>query len=158
MCVARADNGRLARDLADVAFLDRFGIDVRDTAHYLLWGAVLGAGLPEQDYHAMMEPYLNGYWKKTDGMSSPVFSHDMCRPIFYRHDYDYYRGLHRGTADLDMANRMRYFPFSTLQRFLIYRTVRLVAWRAYRIHAKRRKTIPGYGTDAHIKSMQDWNG
>ena len=142
--------------LDDVAFLNRFGIDIRTAAHHVIMAAILKSGMPERYYDKLMRPYLTGFWRKCDGMSSPIWVRDKSQPLFRAHDMDYYEGRDRLESDRETAYLTTYFDYNRFQSNLIYAGMRSpIAWRAYRRHAHKRRTIHGYGTLAYIPKLPD---
>jgi hypothetical protein len=141
-------------DTLDVEDLDADGIDIRDRAWWLL--RLAGAGKEDRD--EMMLPFLNGFWKISDGMSSPIWRHTLAwagmpkHPVFVGHDWDYFTGAKtRAQADRDMLRRMEMFGWSWNRRMVVYAAVRLCGAAAWRRHARLRRSVAGYGTDAWIR-------
>lgn len=121
-------------------------------------------GVSTPSYKLLVEPYDNGYYKKSDGKSTPFgifkiaaiqkrlrFSKDI---VAVRHDFDYYTGMNREEADKRYRDLQIECGHSRWKAVLEYRALRLFGGVAWRNHAKKRATIEGYGTVAYIPQLE----
>ena len=145
--------------LDDLPWLNRQGVDVRTAAHHRIRAAMLINGLPDKHYWPLMRPYLLGYWRKTDGMSTPfgIWYRAGNQVLYYPHDLDYYLQSDKLTSDNELRERAPYFDVPMWKVRTIYAAVRSpFGIRAYRAHARRARREPGYGTIAYIPQLPDF--
>ncbi len=156
--------GRLALEygpLREVEVSDpRSAIDNRTAVRvYLLQQGVRGVL-----FERLVEPYDLGFYLRSDGKSTPIpgmrlraqqAAQGFCKDIVsVRHDLDYYRGLPgRAAADHWYHLGQRALGEQSVIAAAEYLCLRAVGWAAWRRHARKRATIPGYGSDAHIHRM-----
>jgi hypothetical protein len=119
-------------------------------------------------FDLLVAPYDNGYYKKSDGKSTPLSFMKVPRflrvlgfwkdIVSVRHDLDYYKGTHRKTAD----DRYREAQIKVGQRswiaYLEYYGLRLFGSISWRRHARHRASADGYGTDEYIRKLPDKKG
>lgn len=117
----------------------------------------------------LVEPYDNGYYKKSDGKSTPLsfmrvprflrilgFHKDI---VSVRHDYDYYTGaLPRRVADKSYLHGQIAVGQHAFFAWIEYFFLRLAGLRAWHLHRKRKKENADYGTDEYIPKLEDKRG
>lgn len=121
-------------------------------------------GVSTPCYRLLVEAYDNGYYKKSDGKSTPFgifkiaaiqkrlrFRKDI---VAVRHDFDYYSGVNRKEADVRYRDLQIEVGHPRWKAVLEYGALRLFGRFAWRNHANKRAEIEGYGTVAYIPNME----
>ncbi|MDH3672552.1 MAG: hypothetical protein OES46_15580 [Gammaproteobacteria bacterium] len=117
----------------------------------------------------LVEPYDNGYYKKSDGKSTPLsfmrvprflrilgFRKDI---VSVRHDYDYYKSeLPRRAADKNYLTGQIAVGQHAFYAWIEYFFLRLAGIYAWHRHGKRKKENADYGTDEYIPQLEDKRG
>jgi hypothetical protein len=138
-------------------------IDNRIAIRILLWKHTSGQ-ISKELLHRLSEPYDNGYYKKSDGKSTPIpwlkmnseqehagIKKDI---VSVRHDLDYYRGSpQRLEADLFYLLCQHCIGSNRVLATLEYIVLRIFGFLAWNKHKRKRETILGYGTDEYIKQL-----
>ena len=149
----------------DEAVHPDFWMDNRLSVRILIWLHFEG-NISSEIFDRLIEPYDNGYYKKSDGKSTPFFwmkvtgyqrilglKKDI---VSVRHDLDYYRGKPpRKEADqlyfssqIDLGQK----KFLASVEYWFLKQFGRIAWSS---HRSKQTTIPGYGTDEYIPSLPD---
>lgn len=140
-------------------------IDNRIAIRILLCNLTDG-DLPREVYERIVEPYDIGFYRKSDGKSTPLRWLKVTRKqrrlgvrkdiVSVRHDLDYYRGRpKRRRADGWYRRSQRALGNGGLLTWLEYGALRLAGRGAWRSHARKRDTVPGYGQDPYIPQLED---
>ena len=117
-----------------------------------------------ETFSALIEPYDLGFYKKSDGKSTPIpfmriprflkvlgLKRDI---VAVRHDLDYYRGQpEKEPADRHYLHRQKEVGERMWVARLEWFALRLVGWMSWGNHKRKRKTIPAYGTDEYIPNL-----
>ena len=134
--------------------------DNRDTIRHVL--AIINA--PKDVWEWVIPSYDSGYYKVSDGISAPfkwwrrlgidMFGLDI-HPAGSAHDYGYYHGRENQKYEDKMFKKtLKVFRTHWFPRRSMYRTLRMLGWKGWWKHARRRRKIPGYGTDEHIATLK----
>ena len=117
-----------------------------------------------ETFSALVEPYDLGFYKKSDGKSTPIpfmriprflkvlgLKRDI---VAVRHDLDYYRGTpDREPADNSYRSRQKEVGERRWIAAMEWFALRLVGRFSWNRHKKKRQTIEGYGTDDFISQL-----
>jgi hypothetical protein len=117
-------------------------------------------------FDRLVEPYDNGFYKKSDGKSSPLgflkitrvqrllgFRKDI---VSVRHDLDYYRGNpKRERADEYYLNSQLMLGSHKWLAKIEYLALRAFGWSAWKRHEEKRDSVFGYSTDQYISQLSD---
>ena len=137
---------RALYDVQHPGLLDEHGVDIRDRVHCLL---VL-TGASKEQYERLMQSYLDGFWKESDGLTSPVWRGKLDfmglekHPAAVAHDRLYRIGFWRPTADRYMREDLTKLGFPKWKSWICWTAVRLFGWIPYRMHKRRRRRDPDY--------------
>jgi len=119
-----------------------------------------------ETFAALVEPYDLGFYKKSDGKSTPIpfmriprflkvlgLKRDI---VAVRHDLDYYRGIpDREPADRHYLDRQKEVGERKWVAAMEWFALRLVGGFSWKRHKKKRLTIDGYGSDDFIRQLPD---
>jgi hypothetical protein len=142
-----------------------FWMDNRLSVRILIW-SFFEAKIAAEQFDRLIEPYDNGYYKKSDEESTPIFwtkvtgyqqilgvKKDI---VSVRHDLDYYPGeparkeAHKlyffSQIDLGQKRLLPKVEYCFLKQF------GRIAWIR---HKSKQTTIPGYRTDEYIPNLPD---
>ncbi|MFV2055037.1 MAG: hypothetical protein ACC707_01165 [Thiohalomonadales bacterium] len=138
---------------------ERNSLDNRTTVRMIL----LLRGVKRETYDQLVEPYDTGFYRRTDGKSSPLgifkiapiqrklgFTKDI---VSIRHDLDYYSGVERSLADARYRDNQIELGYPKWRAIGEYWALRAFGWKAWNKHKTRRENIAGYGTLAYIAQM-----
>ena len=140
-------------------------MDNRIAVRILLWRLNIGKLSPGL-FSRLVEPYDIGFYKKSDGKSSPFgFMKVMgIQKLFgvkkdivsVRHDLDYYRGNpNRLKSDLYYLRSQKALDQSSFFSRIEYTALRWFGCPAWNKHKKKRIKDSCYGTDAYIPKLKD---
>jgi hypothetical protein len=121
-------------------------------------------GVPKETFDALIEPYDLGFYKKSDGKSTPIsflrvpqflkkwgFKKDI---VSVRHDLDYYRGQpRRNTADKNYLVRQKEVGEKKWVAAMEWFALWLFGKFSWKSHKKKRQTITDYGTNEYIPNL-----
>ena len=135
--------------------------DIDNTVSVRLY--MLLRGINNDTYNTLLEPYDNGYYKRSDGKSSPFgffkiehaqnilgFKKDI---VSVRHDFDYYLGLDRKEADSrykELQLELGHYKWVVKIEYFV---LRALGWKAWNSHRDKRDSIEGYGKIEHIVNL-----
>ena len=123
-------------------------------------------GVSAETFAALVEPYDLGFYKKSDGKSTPIpfmriprflkvlgLKRDI---VAVRHDLDYYRGIpDREPADRAYLDRQTEVGERKWVAAMEWFALRLVGRFSWKRHENKRLTIDGYGTDEYIAHLPE---
>ncbi len=123
-------------------------------------------GVSAETFAALVEPYDLGFYKKSDGKSTPIPFMRIPRFIkvlglkrdivAVRHDLDYYRGTpDREPADRHYLDRQKEVGERKWVAAMEWFALRLVGGISWNRHKNKRLTIDGYGTDKFIAQLPE---
>ena len=112
-------------------------------------------------FDALIEPYDLGFYKKSDGKSTPIPFMRIPRflkilglkkdIVSVRHDLEYYRGKpEREPADKNYLDRQKEIGERKWVAAMEWIALRLIGWVSWHNHKKKRATITDYGTNEYI--------
>lgn len=142
--------------------------DNRTIVRILLWKRFKQGYLHEELYRRLLEPYDNGFYKKANGKSAPVFLKVIGRQrilglrkdiVAVRHDFDYYLNEpKRSQADWYYLISQVGVGQSKIIAVIEYLVLAVFGGIAYRGHTKSQEWIKGYGTREFIPYLNDQSG
>jgi len=138
---------------------ERNSLDNRTSVRMIL----LLRGVKREVYDLLVEPYDTGFYRRTDGKSSPLgifkvapiqralgFTKDI---VSIRHDLDYYSGVERSLADARYRDNQIELGYPKWRALGEYWALRVFGRKAWNRHKKKRENIEVYGTMAYISQM-----
>lgn len=138
-------------------------IDNRLLVRLRIWILTNGT-ISAELFDRLVVPYDNGFYKKSDGKSTPLWWMKVSRLqkrlgvkkdiVAVRHDYDYYRiSPDQRSADQHYLHSQLALGQTRALPYMEYYALRLFGWNARTRHAWETLYTPGYGTDEYIHKL-----